>query len=224
MPPIVSCRLSSLHAAYRHHDAWPHVQILPRTGTPLVRSRRSVVVPAEDRARLERLCRYGLRPPIAEERIRLTADGDVLLESRHRWSDGTTHLRFHPVELLERLASLTPRPRIHLVLYFGVLAAHAAWRARLPRPGDAVVATVRPPGAEAVAASPAEGDTSQDTSAVAATPAPPSQPRSSWLWAQLMARSSRRRQGFGGPRRSASRGGGSGTTCWRARGAAGDST
>jgi hypothetical protein len=90
----------------------------------------TVEVPAGARAHLERVCRYALRPPIAQDRIRFTPDGDVLLELRHRWSDGTTHLRFHPLELLERLASLTPRPRINLVLYYGVLAAHAAWRAR----------------------------------------------------------------------------------------------
>jgi hypothetical protein len=46
--------------------------------------------------------------------------------------------------LLERLAALTPRPRINLVLYYGVLAAHAAWRSRLPRDGLAV-ARPRPP-------------------------------------------------------------------------------
>jgi hypothetical protein len=36
----------------------------------------------------------------------------------------------HPVELLERLAALTPRPRINLVLHHGVLAPHSRWRAR----------------------------------------------------------------------------------------------
>ncbi len=33
-----------------------------------------------------------------------------------------------PVELLEWLAALTPRPRIHLVRYHGVRAPRAAWR------------------------------------------------------------------------------------------------
>ena len=33
--------------------------------------------------------------------------------------------------LLEKLAALTPRPRINLVLYPGVLAPHARWRARV---------------------------------------------------------------------------------------------
>jgi len=35
---------------------------------------------------------------------------------------------FSPVELLERLAALVPRPRINLILYYGVLAPRAAWR------------------------------------------------------------------------------------------------
>jgi hypothetical protein len=41
---------------------------------------------------------------------------------------GTTDLIFTPLELLERLAVLVPRPRINLVLYFGVLGARAAGR------------------------------------------------------------------------------------------------
>jgi hypothetical protein len=32
-------------------------------------------VPSRDRQRLERLCRYVARPPIAQERLELTADG-----------------------------------------------------------------------------------------------------------------------------------------------------
>ena len=47
---------------------------------------------------------------------------------RHRWADGTTHLRFDP---LERLAVLTPRPRVNLILYYGVLAPRAAWRSAM---------------------------------------------------------------------------------------------
>src|SRR5262245_23740338 len=70
----------------------------------------AVVVPANDRARLERTCRYALRPPVAHDRIHLTNTGQVLLELRHRWSDGTTHVLFDPIEFLERLAALIPRP------------------------------------------------------------------------------------------------------------------
>jgi hypothetical protein len=90
-----------------------------------------LVVPARDRARLERLCRYALRPPIAQERLHRTPEGQVILDLRHRWADGTTYLVFEPLELLERLAALTPRPRINLLLYYGVLGARSAWRARI---------------------------------------------------------------------------------------------
>jgi hypothetical protein len=137
----------------------------------------AVVVPARDRARLERTCRYALRPPVAHDRIRLTAEGQVLLTLRHRWADGTTHLLFDPIERLERLAALTPRPRINLVLYDGVLGAQAAWRARLSVP-----ATTEPAKEDA-----AERDTQSGEPGSAATSS--TQPRSNLLWAQLMQRS-----------------------------------
>jgi hypothetical protein len=87
-----------------------------------------VKVPADQRDRLERLCRYALRPTVAQDRLQLTAEGQVVLQLRHPWSDGTTHLLFDPLELLERLAVLIPRPRINLILYHGVLGPRAAWR------------------------------------------------------------------------------------------------
>src|SRR5262249_11779909 len=88
-----------------------------------------VTVAGEDRRRLEQLCRYLLRPPIAQERLTLCIDGTVAVRLKTPWRDGTTHLRFEPLTLLERLASLTPRPRINILLYHGILAPHAAGRA-----------------------------------------------------------------------------------------------
>jgi hypothetical protein len=145
-----------------------------------------VVVPAGEVAHLERVCRYALRPPIAHDRIRLTSEGDVLLELRHRWRDGTTHLRFHPVELLERLASLTPRPRINLVLYYGVLAAHAAWRSRLPRPGQ-LAGNARSSPPTSVRETPADAASG---TAPATSPPDDAAERSgaNRLWARLMQR------------------------------------
>ena len=49
----------------------------------------------------------------------------------------TRHLIFEPLELLEKLAAITPRPRMNLVLSHGVLAPHARWRARRGLRGDA---------------------------------------------------------------------------------------
>jgi hypothetical protein len=96
-----------------------------------------LVVPAGQRDRLERVCRYALRPPVAIERLHLTEDALVRLSLRQPWHDGTTDLVFTPIEFLERLAVLVPRPRINLVLYFGVLGARASRRADIVGPGRA---------------------------------------------------------------------------------------
>ena len=91
----------------------------------------AVRVPAGQRDRLERVCRYALRPPVAGARLQRTAEGQVVLALRHPWADGTTHLAFTPTAFLERLAVLVPRPRVNLVLYHGLLAPRAAWRAEV---------------------------------------------------------------------------------------------
>ena len=116
----------------------------------------NIMVPAGDRARLEQLCRYLLRPAVAQDRLRLLGDGRVLLTLKTAWADGTRHLLFEPLELLEKLAALTPRPRINLVLYHGVLAPHARWRARVVAYGVVPAATVLPasPGGEGATAEP----------------------------------------------------------------------
>jgi hypothetical protein len=92
-----------------------------------------LVVPAGQRERLERVCRYALRPPVAADRLRVTDDGQVRLQLRQPWRDGTTDVVFDPVEFLGRLAVLVPRPRINLILYHGVLAPRAAWRSAVVR-------------------------------------------------------------------------------------------
>src|SRR5262249_2944985 len=100
-----------------------------------------VTVAGEDRRRLEQLCRYLLRPPLAQDRLTLRPDGPVVVLLKTAWRDGTTALRFSPLTLLERLAALTPRPRINVLLYHGMLAPHAAGRAAAvaygrPLPGE----------------------------------------------------------------------------------------
>ncbi len=51
------------------------------------------------------------------------------------WSDGTSALVLSPSELVERLVALVPPPRANQVIYRGVVAANAAWRAEVvPRP------------------------------------------------------------------------------------------
>jgi hypothetical protein len=103
-----------------------------------------VAVPARDRDRLERLCRYAARPPLAAERLSRLPDGRLLYRLRHRWRDGTTHVGFEPMELLERLAALVPPPRFHLVRYHGVLAPAARNRAAVVARGPGASPEPRP--------------------------------------------------------------------------------
>ncbi len=77
---------------------------------------------AGDNERLEHLCRYVLRPPVAQDALELTPDGKVLLRLRRPWRDGTRAIRFEPSEFLENLAVIIPRPRINLLLYHGAFA------------------------------------------------------------------------------------------------------
>jgi len=145
-----SSGLGPCHARWRGYDLHANVSVPPR-----------------DRSQLERLCRYALRPPVAQDRLRLTPEGRVVLELRRPWADGTTHLAFDPLELLERLAAVTPRPRINLVLYYGVLGARSAWRPRLAAPHRESLEEV--PGAREASSA--------------------HRPRRNWLWADLMRRS-----------------------------------
>jgi hypothetical protein len=90
-----------------------------------------VAVPARDRQRLERLCRYVARPPLALERLEELRDGRLAYRLKTPWRDGTTHVVMERTELLERLAPLVPPPRAHQVRYHGVLAPCASGRDRV---------------------------------------------------------------------------------------------
>jgi hypothetical protein len=52
----------------------------------------------------------------------------VLVRLKTPWRDGTSHIALQPLELLEKLAALIPRPYIDLIVYYGVLAPNAKWR------------------------------------------------------------------------------------------------
>jgi len=61
----------------------------------------------------------------------------VVLQLKTPYRDGTTHLVMTPLEFLQRLAALVPRPRLHLIRFHGVLAPHAALRPLIvPRDRD----------------------------------------------------------------------------------------
>ena len=83
------------------------------------------------RAKLERLCRYVSRPPVAVDRLALTATGQVRYALKTPYRDGTTHIVLEPLDLMARLAALVPPPRMHLTRYQGVFAPHSKLRAAI---------------------------------------------------------------------------------------------
>ncbi len=87
-----------------------------------------VFIEAHERQSLERLCRYMTRPPISNERLTQLEDGRLEYQLKRPWSDGTRSVVFEPLEFLEKVVALMPRPWTHLVRYHGVFAPNAKMR------------------------------------------------------------------------------------------------
>jgi hypothetical protein len=77
---------------------------------------------ADQRRELEHLCRYITRPTIANARLKRNAAGQVVLQLKSAYRDGTTHIVMSPLEFMQRLGALVPRLRLHLIRFHGVLA------------------------------------------------------------------------------------------------------
>ncbi|MFT5290576.1 MAG: hypothetical protein ACI82F_002651 [Planctomycetota bacterium] len=156
-----------------------------------------VHVEAHDRVRLEHLCRYVARGPLAAERLSLSPEGQVVLELRRPWRDGTTHFVFDPLTFIERLAALVPRPGVHQVTYHGVLAPASTWRDMIVPPPPPLDLDPAPAGhkakAPAAQAAPplqalAEYEAAVEYKAARSSPAPPSPSSDPYSWSALMRR------------------------------------
>lgn len=119
-----------------------------------------------DRRRLERVCRYLARPPLAQERLTLGEDGLVPYALKSAWRDGTAGIELAPLDLIARLCALVPPPRQHSLRYHGVLAGNAKDRA------EVVPSTAAPVGEQLVLLEPGEGG----------APAPKRASRHPWAW------------------------------------------
>ena len=83
----------------------------------------------------EALCKYVVRPAVAQERITHGPDGLVRIALKRPFADGTVAIDLDPLSLLSRLAASIPPPRLHTVRYSGVLAPASKLRARIvPQP------------------------------------------------------------------------------------------
>jgi hypothetical protein len=144
--PVAKGKLCAQHAGFNLHAA--------------------TRVAANDKPGREILCRYILRPPLANDRLQVLPDGRVQLSFKRPWSDGTNSVALAPLALIARLAAIVPPPRRHVTRYFGVLSSHSNLRS-----------LVVPPPAQAAAGKPGDGE------------APKSPGRSRYIpWAELLRR------------------------------------
>ena len=90
-----------------------------------------VATKANERAKLERLCRYITRPAVSTKRLSMTRNGRVRYELKTPWRNGTTHIIFEPLDFVSRLVSLVPKPRVNLIRFHGVFAPNSKYRARV---------------------------------------------------------------------------------------------
>jgi hypothetical protein len=88
-------------------------------------------IAAGNKAGLERLCNYVARPPLAAGSLQQISEDEYSFKLKTPWSDGTTHMIFSTLELIEKLAALVPPPRQNLVRYHGVLAPNAKLRSQV---------------------------------------------------------------------------------------------
>jgi hypothetical protein len=63
-----------------------------------------------DRRRLERLCRYVIRPPVASGRLRFVDAETLVLSLKTHWADGTCQVVPGPP-----VSTATPAPYLHSV-------------------------------------------------------------------------------------------------------------
>ena len=88
---------------------------------------------ADERKKLERLCRYISRPAVSEKRLSLTPNGNVRYRLKTPYRDGTTHVIFEPLDFIARLAALVPKPRVNLTRFHGIFAPNSRFRGRVTR-------------------------------------------------------------------------------------------
>jgi len=90
-----------------------------------------VACKSHQRKKLECLCRYITRPAIAEQRLSLASNGNVIVALKTPYDDGTSHVVLSPMEFMGRLAALVPKPRVNLTRFHGVFSPRSRLRAHV---------------------------------------------------------------------------------------------
>lgn len=69
------------------------------------------VCEAHQRSKLERLCRYITRPPIATKRLTLDGRGRVVYRYKQPFRGGSTHVILEPLDFIAKILAPCAEPR-----------------------------------------------------------------------------------------------------------------
>ena len=103
------------------------------------------VCEAHQRSKLERLCRYITRPPIATKRLCVDDHGRVVYRYKRPFRDGSTHVVLEPLDFIARLAALVPRPKLNLTRFHSAGGIEVTTLAKPKKwPSEAVARVLAP--------------------------------------------------------------------------------
>jgi hypothetical protein len=94
----------------------------------------TVTIQGMDRTRMERLCRYLLRGPLALDRLTINDESNAVHALRKPDRHGRTTLVMTPDHLMGRLSALIPAPHLCVRRESGVLAPRSPLRRRVVPP------------------------------------------------------------------------------------------
>ena len=144
-PERMTAILARIHDARPRRDCWTQVAsggsrsssapgswAMPGTVSAFGMHLHSATsVDGRDRKRLERVCRYLLRPPFAHDAVEALDDGRVRVHFKAPSRRGAAFADMTVDTFLGRLCALVPPPRFHMTRYYGVFASRHHLRARV---------------------------------------------------------------------------------------------
>ena len=86
------------------------------------------LIEADNREDLSFMLRYLARGELSLDRLSEDENKDIILTLKRPFSDGTTAVKFSPMELIEKLAAIIPYPHKNLVIYSGCFASNSKIR------------------------------------------------------------------------------------------------
>ena len=130
-PALAACAQHSLRGPHPAAVA-PDTEPPPHTVSAYdMHLHAATTVDGRDRRRLERVCRYLLRPPFAHDAVEALADGRVRVHFKAPSRRGAAFADMSVDTFLSRLCALVPPPRFHMTRYYGVFASRHRLRARV---------------------------------------------------------------------------------------------